>query len=256
MMKYQHLQVIEESPAVRLRNKKKQDLSKYMEHRQSAQFSSSGEATRGSASKSYLYPNCRVLRQKRGERPVSLDITDNFYFSDCAKQSRQQNNSSSRLRQEKKYHSSLDISEKPKQIEIKIERPQRSHYSLVPSLSIDSLHRGPERQICTRSLVRKGEKFQSVGDICFTTSKEIQPPSTKKRSGQSDRKMSGQLIFTSEKLKTAPAPARAVEKTLKTASCTNLSTRVIPIEVSSSCLSSPGSPATKYRTRVAVHGHG
>merc|ERR1712038_1650155 len=84
--------VIEESPAVRLRNKKKHDLSKYMEHRQSAHFSSSGEATRSSASKSYLYPNCRVLRQKRGggggggERPVSLDITDNFYFSDCAKQ--------------------------------------------------------------------------------------------------------------------------------------------------------------------------
>ena len=189
-------------------------------------------------------------------------MTDNFYFSDCAKQGRQQNNSSSRLRQEKKYHSSLDISEKPKQIEIKIERPQRSHYSLVPSLSSDSLNRGPERQICTRSLVRKGEKFQSVGDICFTTSKEIQAPSAKKtrevraRSGQAERKMSGQLIFTSEK---QGAPARAVEKSLKTASCTNLSTlstRVIPIEVSSSCLSSPGSPATKYRTRVAVHGHG
>jgi len=254
--------VIEETPALRLRNKKKQDLSKYLEHRQSANFSSSGEALRGSASRSYLYPNCRVLRQKRGERPVSLDITDNFYFSDCAKQSRQQTNSSSRLRQEKKYHSSLDISEKPKQIEIKIERPQRSHYSLVPSLSSDSLNR-PERQICTRSLVRKGEKFQSVGDICFTSSREIQTPaSTKKtrevrtRSGQTERKMSGQLIFTSEKQGT---PARAVEKSLKTASCTNLSTlstRVIPIEVSGSCLSSPGSPATKYRTRVAVHGHG
>merc|ERR1712241_1139622 len=111
------------------------------------------------------------------------------------KQNREQRNYST-LRQEKKYHSSLDISEKPKQIEIKIERPQRSHYSLVPSLSTDSLNRGPERQICTRSLVRKGEKFQSVGDICFTTSKEIQAPTTKKRSGQTDRKMSGQLIFT------------------------------------------------------------
>merc|ERR1712038_1392375 len=245
------------TPAVRLRNKKKQDLSKYLEHRQSANFSSSGEAMRSSASRSYLYPNCRVLRQQRGERPVSLDITDNFYFSDCTKQSqsRQQNNSS-RLRQEKKYPSSLDISEKPKQIEIKIERPQRSHYSMVPSLSSDNLNRAPERQICTRSLVRKGEKFQSVGDICFTTSKEIQAPSTKKRSGQTDRKMSGQLIFTSEKQQT---PARALEKSLKsvkTASCTNLSTRVIPIEVSGSCLSTPGSPATKYRTRVAVHGHG
>jgi len=256
--------VIEETPAVRLRNKKKQDLSKYLEHRQSANFSSSGEAMRSSASRSYLYPNCRVLRQQRGERPVSLDITDNFYFSDCVKQSqsRQQNNSS-RLRQEKKYHSSLDISEKPKQIEIKIERPQRSHYSMVPSLSSDSINQGQERQICTRSLVRKGEKFQSVGDICFTTSKELQTPSSTKktrevrtRSGPAERKMSGQLIFTSEKQGT---PARAVEKSLKTASCTNLSTistRVIPIEVSSSCLSSPGSPATKYRTRVAVHGHG
>merc|ERR1739844_211942 len=175
--------VIEESPAVRLRNKKKQDLSKYLEHRQSANFSSSGEAMRSSASRSYLYPNCRVLRQKRGgggERPISLDMTDNFYFSDCAKQNRQQNNSST-LRQEKKYHSSLDISEKPKQIEIKIERPQRSHYSLVPSLSTD-------RQVCTRSLVKKGEKFQSVGDICFTSSKEIAGT----RPSKTDRQMSGQ----------------------------------------------------------------
>merc|ERR1712241_160157 len=176
------------------------------------------------------------------------------------KQNREQRNYST-LRQEKKYHSSLDISEKPKQIEIKIERPQRSHYSLVPSLSTDSLNRGPERQICTRSLVRRGEKFQSVGDICFTSSKEIQtaassssPKKTREvrpRSGQAERKMSGQLIFTSEKQGTP-----AVEKSLKTASCTNLSTlstRVIPMEVSSSCLSSPGSPATKYRTRVAVH---
>lgn len=256
--------VIEESPAVRLRNKKKQDLSKYLDHRQSANFSSSGEAVRSSASRSYLYPNCRVVREargERGERPVSLDLTDNFYFSDCTKQSRQ-HQTSSRLRQEKKFHSSLDISEKPKQIEIKIERPQRSHYSLVPSHSSDSLTRGPERQICTRSLVRKGEKFQSVGDICFTSSREIQAAGGRKtrearpRSGQADRKMSGQLIFTSEK---QPAPARGVEKSLKTASCTNLSTlstRVIPIEVSGSCLSSPGSPATKYRTRVAVHGHG
>merc|ERR1712038_1124793 len=218
--------VIEETPTVRLRNKKKQDLSKYMEHRQSANFSSSGEAMRNSSSRSYLYPNCRVIKQ---QRPVSLDITDKFYFSDCGKQRREErNSSSSTLRQEKKYHSSLDISEKPKQIEIKIERPQRSHYSLVPSLSIDSLHRGPERQICTRSLVRKGEKFQSVGDICFTSSKEI-PKLSAERGGQTDRKMSGQLVFTSEKL----SPARSMERSLKTSSCTNLSTRVIPIETSS-----------------------
>jgi len=231
--------VIEETPTVRLRNKKKQDLSKYMEHRQSANFSSSGEAMRNSSSRSYLYPNCRVIKQ---QRPVSLDITDKFYFSDCGKQRREErNSSSSTLRQEKKYHSSLDISEKPKQIEIKIERPQRSHYSLVPSLSTD-------RQVCTRSLVKKGEKFQSVGDICFTSSKEI--PQT--RPSKTDRQMSGQLIFTTEK----QPFGRAVEKSWKTSSCTNLSTRVIPIEVSSSCLSSPGSPATKYKTRVAVHNHG
>jgi len=231
--------VIEETPTVRLRNKKKQDLSKYMEHRQSANFSSSGEAMRNSSSRSYLYPNCRVIKQ---QRPVSLDITDKFYFSDCGKQRREErNSSSSTLRQEKKYHSSLDISEKPKQIEIKIKRPQRSHYSLVPSLSTD-------RQVCTRSLVKKGEKFQSVGDICFTSSKEI--PQT--RPSKTDRQMSGQLIFTTEK----QPFGRAVEKSWKTSSCTNLSTRVIPIEVSSSCLSSPGSPATKYKTRVAVHNHG
>jgi len=236
--------VIEETPAVRLRNKKKQDINKYMEHRQSANFSSSGEAVRSSASKSYLYPNCRVMKQ---ERPVSLDITDKFYFSDSSKQNREQRNYST-LRQEKKYHSSLDISEKPKQIEIKIERPQRSHYSLVPSYSTDNLLRSPERQVCTRSLVKKGEKFQSVGDICFTSSKEI--PRT--FGGQTDRKMSGQLIFTSEK----KPVGRTMQKSLMTSSCTNLSTRVIPIEVTSSCLSSPGSPATKYKTRLAVHNHG
>lgn len=229
--------VIEETPTVRLRNKKKQDLSKYMEHRQSANFSSSGEAVRSSASRSYLYPNCRVIKQ---QRPLSLDITDKFYFSDCSKQKRDQRNSST-LSQEKKYHSSLDISEKPKQIEIKIERPQRSHYSLVPSLSTD-------RQVCTRSLVKKGEKFQSVGDICFTSSKEIAGT----RPSKTDSKTSGQLIFTSEK----QPFGRAVEKSWKTSSCTNLSTRVIPIEVSGSWLSSPGSPATKYKTRVAVHSHG
>ena len=88
---------------MRLRNKKKQDISKYMEHRQSANFSSSGEAMKSSARKSYLYPNCRVMKQ---QRPVSLDITDKFYFSDCVKQNREQRNSSV-LRQEKKYHSSL-----------------------------------------------------------------------------------------------------------------------------------------------------
>merc|ERR1719384_1367390 len=92
---------------------RQQDINKYMEHRQSANFSSSGEAVRSSASKSYLYPNCRVMKQ---ERPVSLDITDKFYFSDSSKQNREQRNYST-LRQEKKYHSNLDISEKPKQIE-------------------------------------------------------------------------------------------------------------------------------------------
>ena len=231
-IKSEHLQVIEETPTVRLRNKKKEDISKYLEHRQSANFSSSGEAMRNnniSSSRSYLYPNCRVIKQ---QRPVSLDITDKFYFSECGRQKRE----------EKKYHSSLDISEKPKQIEIKIERPHKSQYSLVPS-------QGTDRQVCTRSLVRKGEKFQSVGDICFTSSKEI--PQVK--GSQRDRKISGQLIFTSEK---QPSRRETVEKSWKTSSCSNLSSRVIPIEMSGSCLSSPGSPATKYRTRVALHSQG
>ena len=229
-IKPEHFQVIDETPAVRLRNKKKEDISKYLEHRQSANFSSSGEALRNNnsrSSRSYLYPNCRVIKQ---QRPVSLDITDKFYFSECGRQKRE----------EKKYHSSLDISEKPKQIEIKIERPHKSQYSLVPS-------QGTDRQVCTRSLVRKGEKFQSVGDICFTSSKEIQQG----RGSQRDRKVSGQLIFTSEK----PARGETVES-WKTSSCSNLSSRVIPIEMSGSCLSSPGSPATKYRTRVALHSQG
>ena len=45
-IKSEHLQVIEETPTVRLRNKKKEDISKYLEHRQSANFSSSGHPVR------------------------------------------------------------------------------------------------------------------------------------------------------------------------------------------------------------------
>ena len=169
----------------------------------------------------------------------------------------------SRQKQQRHYHSSVDISEKPKQIEIKIEKtsgePQPQRYSSTDNL----LH----KQICTKSLVKKGHKFQSVGDICFTTSKEIPAPSTapaspgrevviqtpSPRGGHRDRRSSGQLIFTSERQRSPLAASTPLERSQKTLSCTNLSTRVIPIELFPGSTSRPCSPATKYRTRVAVH---
>ena len=195
----------------------------------------------------------------------------------------------STLRNQRSYHSNLDISEKPKQIEIKIESPTHGDLKLIPRHYTSSDNLLKERNICTKSLVRKSDKFQSVGDICFTTSKEIPNlqrevvirnennfsslPSSRKSSGESlrkssggssrssnDRKMSGQLIFTSEKPSkqslTRLYQTSTLEKGFKTSSCTNLSTRIIPIDICSSLspFSTPSSPSTKYRTRVAVHG--
>lgn len=312
--------VIDETPAVRLRNKKKQDINRYIEHRQSANFSSSGNVitrTNNSnnssrcstpTSKEYHFRNCRVKDDRR-ERPMSLDITNKFYYSGPETKSKEYcHNQFSTLRNQRSYHSNLDISEKPKQIEIKIESPTNGNLKLVPRHYSSSDNLLKERNICTKSLVRKSDKFQSIGDICFTTSKEIpnlqrevvirnersnsSAPTSRKTSGESsrkssweslkmssgtssrktsgessrrpsnDRKMSGQLIFTSEK------PSRpnldriyqtsTLEKGFKTSSCTNLSTKVIPIDLSCSSISSPfstpSSPSTKYRTRVAVHG--
>merc|ERR1712025_1484129 len=199
--------VIDETPTVKLRNKKKQDISKYMEHRQSANFSSSGSAMKSSSrcstptSREYRFPNCRVKDHKR-ERPMSLDITNKFYYSGDNQhqqyqkqttESRQSYNksnlhdySSNTLGRQRNYHSSLDLSDKPqlpRQIEITIESPSRNSYKLVPKQhysssdnllnSSTSLSSSTQKQICTKSLVKKGGKFQSVGDICFTTSKEI-----------------------------------------------------------------------------------
>jgi len=286
--------VIDETPTVKLRNKKKQDISKYMEHRQSANFSSSGSAMKSSSrcstptSREYRFPNCRVKDHKR-ERPMSLDITNKFYYSGDNQhqqyqkqttESRQSYNksnlhdySSNTLGRQRNYHSSLDLSDKPqlpRQIEITIESPSQNSYKLVPKQhysssdnllnSSTSLSSSTQKQICTKSLVKKGGKFQSVGDICFTTSKEIPNvgreiainKSAVERKGSNDRKISGQLIFTSEK-QHSPSQ-RSLETNYKTSSCTNLSTRVIPIEFSGAALSTPSSPATKYRTRVAVHG--
>lgn len=283
--------VIDETPTVKLRNKKKQDINKYMEHRQSANFSSSGSAMKSSSrcstptSREYRFPNCRVKDQRR-ERPMSLDITNKFYFSGDHQQHYQHQEtsegrhsyksnlpdySSSTLGRQRNYHSSLDLSDKqqlPRQIEITIESPSRNSYKLVPkqhysssdNLLTSSKSSSTQKQICTKSLVKKRGKFQSVGDICFTTSKEIPNvgreiainKSAVERKGSNDRKISGQLIFTSEK-QHKPSQ-RSLETNYKTSSCTNLSTRVIPIEFSGSALSTPSSPSTKYRTRVAVHG--
>ena len=236
-------------------------------------------------SREYRFPNCRVKDQRR-ERPMSLDITNKFYFSGDNSQQNYQHHTESRqsynksnlpdyasstLGRQRNYHSSLDLSDKqqlPRQIEITIENPSRNSYKLVPkqhysssdNLLNSSLSSSTQKQICTKSLVKKGGKFQSVGDICFTTSKEIpnvgreiviNKPAVE-RKGSNDRKISGQLIFTSEKQHN-PAQ-RSLETNYKTSSCTNLSTRVIPIEFSGSALSTPSSPSTKYRTRVAVHG--
>jgi len=110
-----------------------------------------------------------------------------------------------------------------------------------------SLHLGESRQfhsslelspaqVRTSSLVRKGPQFQSVGDICFTSSRAV---AGGRREERSERVRSG--------------------------SCNNLhttATRIIPIQwagqSSSQPGSRPGSPATlnrtMYRTRVAVHG--
>jgi len=276
--------VIDETPTVKLRNKKKQDINKYIEHRQSANFTSSGSAMKSSSrcstptSREYRFPNCRV-KDNRRERPMSLDITNKFYYSGDNHHQQQQTTerqsfsksnlhdySSSTLGRQRNYHSSLDLSDKqlPRQIEITIESPGRNNFKLVPKQhysSSDNLlnSSSTQKQICTKSLVKKGGKFQSVGDICFTTSKEIPNVGREivinksaERRGSNDRKISGKLIFTSEKQHNPTQ--RSLETNYKTSSCTNLSTRVIPIEFSGSTLSTPSSPSTKYRTRVAVHG--
>ena len=213
---------------------------------------------------------------------MSLDITNNFYAGAEGANKRLEEQSRpaglqqsySTLQRQRNYHSSLDVSREPKQIEITIESPS---YKLVPkhhhSSSDNLLSPGSrtERQaVVTKSLVKKGGKFQSVGDICFTTSKEIPSPSreiaiqrdvdvtmTTPRRNTNDRRKSrreeAELIFTSEKQHRTLA-RRSLEPAFKASSCTNLSTRVIPIEFSGFPMSRSGSPATKYRTRVAVHG--
>jgi len=255
--------VIDETPTVKLRNKKKQDMDRHTgSHRRSA------HATSASSSREYHFPNCRVKPdQRQRERPISLDITK-FHFSradrDCS-------SGYAGLHPQRNYHSSLDVSREPKQIEITIERPGIS--KLAPKhlyTSSDNLLRPAsqhERQaVVTKSLVKKSGNFQSIGDICFTTSKEIPSPSREAihrglgtdtvtpRKSWDDRKASrreeAQLIFTSEKPHQPLAARRSLESSFKTSTCTNLSTRVIPIQM----LSRPESPATKYRTRVAVHG--
>jgi len=345
--------VIDETPTVRLRNKKKEDINRYIEHRQSANFSSLGTPIRSSTpvhsssrcstptSKEYHFRNCRVKeRGARRERPMSLDISKFYQSAPEQSQSRVETSSSqhfSTLRNQRSYHSNLDISDiRPKQIEITIESPGRGEMRVVPAMrcsSSDDILNSvkQERNVTTKSLVRKRDKFQSVGDICFTTSKEI--PSLKKevsfensktvsRRTNNDRKMSGQLIFTSEKprtnvlmsstlpakkeksltmpakletvkampakkekshnipakletVKAMPAkqgmyntlpakhetikmfPTKSYDQSFKTPSFTNLSTRIIPIDVSgpmSPFSDDPMSPSTKYKTRVAVQG--
>merc|ERR1711902_468820 len=142
--------------------------------------------------------------------------------------------SSNTLGRQRNYHSSLDLSDKPqlpRQIEITIESPSHNSYKLVPKQnysssdnllnSSTSLSSSTQKQICTKSLVKKGGKFQSVGDICFTTSKEIPNVGREIAINKSavERKSSGQLIFTSEK-QHSPSQ-RSLETNYKTSSCTN-----------------------------------
>ena len=205
---------------------------------------------------------------------MSLDITNSCYSEREAnkrleEQSRQ---SYSTLQRQRNYHSSLDVSREPKQIEITIESPSYKLVAKPQHSSSDNLlspgSRAERQAVVTKSLVKKGGKFQSVGDICFTTSKEIPSPSrevtiqrgdlTTPRRSSNDRRKSrreeAELIFTSEKQHKTLAARRSLEPSFKASSCTNLSTRVIPIEFSGFPMSRSGSPATKYRTRVAVHG--
>merc|ERR1712066_181426 len=262
--------VIDETPTVKLRNKKKRDINRHIEHRQSAHVTSSRSTP--PSTREYRFPNCRVKDQRR-ERPMSLDITNSCYSEREAnkrleEQSRQQ--SYSTLQRQRNYHSSLDVSREPKQIEITIESPSYNLVSKPQHSSSDNLlspgSRAERQAVVTKSLVKKGGKFQSVGDICFTTSKEIPSPSrevtmqrgdlTTPRRSSNDRRKSrreeAELIFTSEKQHKTLAARRSLEPSFKASSCTNLSTRVIPIEFSGFPMSRSGSPATKYRTRVAV----
>merc|ERR1719414_467874 len=203
---------IEETPAVKLRNKKKNDINKLIEHRRSANYYSSRTendhsfstsssttsrdyprtstpnrertstpnrertSTKEKAStptrertstptREYLFPNCRVNKSQRDRpRPVSLDITNLI-----ASEKKSNNHQSNSLGVSRSYHSStLDISSKPKQIEIKIESPEgynctlvpREHYSSTGNLLNSS---GGDRQITTKSLVRKGERSRAWG---------------------------------------------------------------------------------------------
>jgi len=263
--------VIDETPTVKLRNKKKRDINRHIEHRQSAHVTSSRSTP--PSTREYRFPNCRVKDQRR-ERPMSLDITNSCYSEREAnkrleEQSRQ---SYSTLQRQRNYHSSLDVSREPKQIEITIESPSYKLVAKPQHSSSDNLlspgSRAERQAVVTKSLVKKGGKFQSVGDICFTTSKEIPSPSrevtiqrgdlTTPRRSSNDRRKSrreeAELIFTSEKQHKTLAARRSLEPSFKASSCTNLSTRVIPIEFSGFPMSRSGSPATKYRTRVAVQG--
>merc|ERR1712066_261602 len=68
--------VIDETPSVKLRNKKKRDINRHIEHRQSAHVTSSRSTP--PSTREYRFPNCRVKDQRR-ERPMSLDITNSCY---------------------------------------------------------------------------------------------------------------------------------------------------------------------------------
>merc|ERR1712012_480545 len=81
--------VIDETPTVTLRNKKKEDINRYIEHRQSANFSSLGAPIRSSTpvhnssrcstptSKEYHFRNCRVkerVTRKNVEKTVKRQL--------------------------------------------------------------------------------------------------------------------------------------------------------------------------------------
>ena len=103
------------------------------EHRASAHYSSEGAPVPPPRTKEYRWQNCGL----RG-RPASLHLGES-----------------------RQFHSSLELS--PAQVEIN-------------TLNLNQKDKIVDHhcvQVRTSSLVRKGPQFQSVGDICFTSSRAV-----------------------------------------------------------------------------------
>merc|ERR1712032_1721945 len=65
--------VLDETPTVKLRNKKKQDINRHRTQTECSRYLVTAHASINA--REYRFPNCRVKDQRR-ERPMSLDITN------------------------------------------------------------------------------------------------------------------------------------------------------------------------------------